>query len=49
MRHSIRCASGTPVLRSGIACCTATQQRTASTTLENAASMPSPVTLTIRP
>src|SRR6201997_865901 len=39
----------TPVSRSGIACCTATAQRTASTTLANSTSIPSPVVLTMRP
>ena len=43
MRNSMRLSAPTPVLRSGIACCTATAQRTASTTLANSTSMPSPV------
>src|SRR5712671_6551655 len=33
MRSSMRLSAPTPVSRSGIACCTATAQRTASTTL----------------
>ena len=49
MRNSMRLSAGTPVLRSGIACCTATAQRTASTRLGNSASTPSPVVLTILP
>ena len=36
-------------LRAGIACCTAMAQRTASTTLANSTSNPSPVVLTMRP
>jgi hypothetical protein len=45
----MRLSGATPVFRSGIACCTATAQRTASTTLANSSSRPSPVVLTIRP
>src|SRR6516225_2146345 len=43
MRNSIRLSAATPVFRSGIACCTATAQRTASTTLANSTNRPSPV------
>src|SRR5690349_4719130 len=43
IRNSMRLSAATPVFRSGIACCTSTAQRTASTTLENSTSMPSPV------
>src|SRR3984893_7966695 len=49
MRNSMRLSAPTPAFRSGIACCTATAQRTASTTLANSTSMPSPVVLTTRP
>src|SRR6266436_2785256 len=35
MRSSMRLSAATLVFRSGIACCTATAQRTASTTLAN--------------
>src|SRR6516165_4042063 len=49
MRSSIRFSAATLVFRSGIACCTATAQRTASTTRANSTSMPSPVVLTMRP
>jgi hypothetical protein len=49
MRNSIRRASGTGALRSAIPCCTSTAQRTASTTLANSISSPSPVVLTMRP
>ena len=49
MRNSMRLSAATPVFRSGIACCTATAQRTASTTLANSTSRPSPVVLTMRP
>ena len=49
MRNSIRFSSGTAVLRSVIPCCTSTAQRTASTTLANSMSNPSPVVLTMRP
>ena len=38
-----------PAFRSGISCCTATAQRTASTTLANSSSRPSPVVFTMRP
>src|SRR5208282_2314898 len=41
--------AATPVFRSGIACCTATAQRTASTTLAYSTNKPSPVVLTMRP
>src|SRR5215472_9046784 len=49
MRNSIRCSGGVPLLRSAIARCTSTAQRTASTTLANSAKKPSPVFFTIRP
>src|SRR5206468_8880277 len=49
MRNSMRLSAPTRVFRSGIACCTATAQRTASTTLANSTSRPSPVILTMRP
>ena len=49
MRKSIRRSSGTPALRSTIAFCTSMAQRTASTTLRNSTSAPSPVRLTTRP
>src|SRR5215831_11710541 len=49
MRSSMRLSAATPMFRSGIACCTATAQRTASTTLANSTSRPSPVVLTMRP
>ena len=38
-----------PAVRSAIAVCTSTTQRTASTTLANSSSSPSPVVLTMRP
>ena len=44
-----RSLGGTPALRSAIARCTSTAQRTASTTLANSTSTPSPVVLTMRP
>ena len=40
---------GLAAFRSTIARCTSTAQRTASTTLPNSTSMPSPVVLTMRP
>ena len=40
---------GTPALRSAMPRCTSTAQRTASTTLANSSSRPSPVVLTMRP
>ena len=49
MRNSMRLSAATPVLRSAIACCTSTAQRSASMTLANSARRPSPVVLTIRP
>jgi hypothetical protein len=49
MRNSIRFSFGSWALRSAIAYCTSTAQRTASTTLENSTSKLSPVVLTIRP
>jgi hypothetical protein len=49
MRSSMRLSAVTLVFRSGIACCTATAQPTASTTLANSTSNPSPVVLTMRP
>src|SRR6516164_10111341 len=49
MRNSMRLSAAMPVSRSGIACCTSTAQRTASTTLANSTSIPSPVVLTMRP
>ena len=47
MRNSIRSGAGIPTLRPAIACCTSIAQRTASTTLANSTSNPSPVVLTI--
>ena len=41
--------AGTAILRSPMPRCTSTAQRTASTTLGNSASSPSPVVLTMRP
>jgi len=38
-----------PMFRSAIACCTSIAQRTASTTLANSTSRPSPVVSTMRP
>ena len=38
-----------PALRSTMACCTSSAQRTASTTLRNSMTLPSPVRLTMRP
>src|SRR5207237_5053241 len=38
-----------PINPHRLACCTSTAQRTASTTLANSASRPSPVVLTMRP
>ena len=50
MRNSMRCSvAARPALRSAIPRCTSTAQRTASTTLANSTSKPSPVVLTIRP
>src|SRR5258708_36097310 len=49
IRSSMRLSVPISVLRSGIVCCTSTAQRTASTTLANSTSMPSPVVLTMRP
>ena len=49
IRNSMRRSAGTPVFRSSISRCTSTAQRTASTTLANSTSMPSPVVLTMRP
>ena len=49
MRKSIRCSGNTSALRSAMPRCTSTAQRTASTTLGNSSSRPSPVVLTIRP
>src|SRR5215472_3574707 len=48
-RNSIRLSGGIAALRSAIPCCTSTPQRTASTTLGNSASIPSPVFFTMRP
>jgi hypothetical protein len=42
-------SSATPALRSTMACCTSSAQRTASTTLRNSMTLPSPVRLTMRP
>ena len=42
-RNSMRVSAATPGSRLGIACCTATAQRTASTTLANSTNRPSPV------
>ena len=49
MRNLMRRSSGTSGSRSIIPRCTSAAQRTASTTLANSASMPSPVFLTMRP
>ena len=49
MRNSMRRSGGTPAFRSAIPRCTSTAQRTASTTLGNSTSSPSPVVLTMRP
>ena len=45
----MRLSGGNAALRSAIAACTSTAQRTASTTLANSTSRPSPVVLTMRP
>ena len=45
----MRRSSGTSALRSAIAAWISTAQRTASTTLANSTSRPSPVVLTMRP
>src|SRR5207245_1306724 len=42
IRDSMGSSAATPVLRSGIACCTSTVQRTASTTLANSTGRLSP-------
>src|SRR6185312_7601465 len=49
MRNSLRRSAWTPALRSAMPFCTSTAQRTASTTLRNSTSAPSPVRLTTRP
>ena len=49
MRNWISRSSAVPALRSSIARCTSMAQRTASTTLANSASTPSPAVLTMRP
>ena len=49
MRNSMRLSSATPALRSTMACWTSIAQRTASTTLRNSITLPSPVRLTMRP
>ena len=49
MRNSMRLSGATPVLRSIMACCTSSAQRTASRTLRNSMMLPSPVRLTTRP
>jgi hypothetical protein len=49
MRKVIRLSSEISALRSTIARCSSAAQRTASTTLGNSTSMPSPVVLTMRP
>src|SRR6516165_2495750 len=49
MRNSIRRSDGDEALRSAIAACSSAAQRTASTTLTNSASSPSPVVLNMRP
>jgi hypothetical protein len=49
MRNSIRRSAAMSALRSAIARCTSTAQRTASTTLANSTKAPSPVVLTRRP
>jgi hypothetical protein len=48
-RHSMRWETGTEAFRSAMPACTSVAQRTASTTLENSTSRPSPVVFTIRP
>jgi hypothetical protein len=47
--ESMRRSGCTPVLRAAISRCTSTARRTASTTLANSPSRPSPVVLTMRP
>jgi len=49
MRNLIRRPAGTSALRSAIAVCVSTAQRTASTTLASSTGRPSPVVLTMRP
>src|SRR5271165_2593999 len=49
MRNSMRRSAGKPELRSTMAFCTSMAQRTASTTLRNSTSAPSPVRFTTRP
>ena len=49
MRKAMRRSSAIPAVRSAIAVCTSTAQRTALTTLGNSSSRPSPVVLTMRP
>src|SRR5215469_10612581 len=49
MRNSIRRSGGTSAFRSAISRCTSTAHLTASTTLGNSPSIPSPVFLTLRP
>src|SRR6516164_1381273 len=48
-RKVVRLSSAVSALRSAIARCTSAAHRTASTTLENSASIPSPVFFTMRP
>ena len=49
IRNSMRRSCGTPALRSTMPFCTSMAQRTASTTLRNSTSAPSPVRLITRP
>ena len=49
MRNSMRLSAGTPALRSAMPRWISTEQRTASTTLANSTSAPSPVVLMILP
>ena len=49
MRSSSRRSSGTSALRAAMACWMAAAQATASTTLANSTSVPSPISLTMRP
>ena len=49
MRKTIRRSSGRPALRSTMAFCTSMAQRTASSTLRNSTSAPSPVRFMTRP
>jgi hypothetical protein len=49
MRNSIRSSVEIAALRKARAACTSLAQRSASTTLPNSTSKPSPIVLTIRP